>query len=101
SKTGLARLLRPWRSPAFRIQALALLVAALAIAAVVLMRGELEHRFATRTAEVLGGDLVLEGSDPASQRQYDLLERYPTSRIQRFTTVLVNGDAFVLSSVKA
>ena len=35
-------LLRPWRSSAFRIQALALLVCTLAIAAVVLMRGELD-----------------------------------------------------------
>lgn len=101
SDGGLAQLLRPWRSPAFRIQALALLVATVAIAAVVLLRGELEHRFSTRTAEALGGDLVLEGSNPASTRQHDLIKRYPASRIQRFTTVLVNGDAFVLSSVKA
>ena len=51
-------LMRPWRSGAFRIQALALLVASLAIAAVVLMRGELDHRFANRTAEAIGGNLI-------------------------------------------
>ncbi|WP_101675652.1 ABC transporter permease [Alloalcanivorax mobilis] len=98
---ALQGLLRPWRSSAFRIQALALLVAALAIAAVVLLRGELEHRFSTRTAEALGGDLVLEGSDPASAAQRALIGDAPHSRTQRFTTVLVNGDTFVLSSVKA
>lgn len=98
---GLSRLLRPWRSPAFRIQALALLVAAMAIAAVVLMRGELEHRFSTRTAEALGGDLVLEGSQPASAEQIALVGDLASARTQRFTTVLVHGDTFVLASVKA
>lgn len=94
-------LLRPWRSGAFRIQALALLVASLAIAAVVLLRGELEHRFANRTAEAIGGDLILEGSQPASEQQIALLGDRPRSAISRFTTVLVRDDTFVLVSVKA
>ncbi|QJX01664.1 hypothetical protein HML84_03040 [Alcanivorax sp. IO_7] len=70
-------LMRPWRSGAFRIQALALLVASLAIAAVVLMRGELDHRFANRTAEAIGGDLILEGSQPASDEQVALVADRP------------------------
>lgn len=94
-------LLRPWRSPAFRIQALALLVAALAIAAVVLVRGELDHRFARHTAEALGGDLVLQGSQPASDAQQRLVVGHPHSATDRFTTVLVHGDTFVLTSVGA
>ncbi|GAA5118542.1 ABC transporter permease [Alloalcanivorax gelatiniphagus] len=94
-------LLRPWRSGAFRIQALALLVASLAIAAVVLLRGELEQRFAQRTAEAIGGDLILEGSQPASEQQIALLGDRPRSAISRFSTVLVRDDTFVLVSVKA
>ncbi|HAJ44006.1 MAG TPA: ABC transporter permease, partial [Alcanivorax sp.] len=94
-------LLRPWRSSAFRIQALALLVCTLAIAAVVLMRGELDHRFANRTAEAIGGDLVLEGSEPATRAQREQVAALPHSRISAFSTVLVHGDTFVLTSVKA
>ena len=80
-------LLRPWRSSAFRIQALALLVCTLAIAAVVLMRGELDHRFANRTAEAIGGDLVLEGSEPATRAQRQQVAALPHSRITAFSTV--------------
>ncbi|WP_194296690.1 ABC transporter permease [Alloalcanivorax profundimaris] len=94
-------LMRPWRSGAFRIQALALLVASLAIAAVVLMRGELDHRFANRTAEAIGGDLILEGSQPASDEQVALVADRPHSRMTGFTTVLVRDETFVLVSVKA
>lgn len=95
------RLLRPWRSPAFRIQALALMVATLAIATVVLLRGELEHRFATRTAEAIGGDLVLEGSGPPSDQQKAMVSDLASANTLTFSSVLVRDDIFVLASVKA
>ena len=52
-------MLRPWRDASFRLLAAALAIAAFALGAMILLRAELEARFAVRTAEALGGELVL------------------------------------------
>ncbi|MBA3979224.1 MAG: ABC transporter permease [Alcanivorax sp.] len=96
-----AALTRPWRDPAFRILALALAIAALSLASVVLLRAELEQRFDVRTAEVLGGDLVLAGSYPAEDAQRELLSDLRQSEIADFPTVLVHEDELLLVSARA
>lgn len=94
-------LVRPWRDPAFRVLALALAVAAFSIAAVLLLRAELDSRFAQRSAEVLGGETVLEGSRPAEPAQLALLEGIPAARVMNFATVVVDNGQVLLVSAKA
>lgn len=100
--TDLRRLLlRPWRDSSFRILALALLVASVALSSVILVRAELDARFASRTAEVLGGDLVLKGSRPPEAAQAELLSERRTAVKATFSTVLVDKGQVLLVSAKA
>ena len=94
-------LLRPWRDPAFRVLALALAVAAFSIATVLLLRAELDARFQQRSAEVLGGETVLEGSRPAEPAQLQLLADIPAARVMNFATVVVEPEQVLLVSAKA
>lgn len=94
-------LLRPWRDGAFRVLALSLFVAAVALSAVLLLRAELESRFDRRTAEMLGGDLVLDASRPPDPRQRALLAGTVQSMTVKFRTVLIADDDLLLVGVKA
>mgnify|MGYP007107843617 CR=1 FL=1 len=63
---------KAWRSPAFRVQALAVLVAAFAMTAMLILRDTVDQRFNQRTAVALGADLILEGTrfpEPAQRQQ--------------------------------
>lgn len=93
--------LRPWRDGAFRLLAGALGIAAFALTAMLLLRGELNDRFNQRTAEVMGGELVLDGSRAPEEEQWQLLEGVETATMVRFPTVLVDEDQVMLVSVKA
>lgn len=93
--------LRPWRDSAFRIQALALLVAALALCSVILLRAELESRFAVRSAEVLGGDLILEGSAAPEASQLQAVAGLRQAQSVEFATVIVHSDEFLLVAARA
>lgn len=100
--TELSRLLlRPWRDSAFRVLALSLFIAALALSTIVLLRAELDARFDRRGAEMLGGDIELDGSRPAEPQQLALLDAFETSHNIRFSSVLVDGDNILLVGVKA
>ncbi|MCH8543183.1 MAG: ABC transporter permease [Alcanivorax sp.] len=99
--TVMTTFLRPWRDSAFRILALALAVAALSLASIVLLRAELEQRFDVRTAEVLGGDLVLVGSYPATDAQRDILGNLRQAEIADFPTVLVHDEEMLLVAARA
>lgn len=92
---------RPWRDGAFRVLALALGIAALALASVVLLRAELDQRFTIRSAEMLGGDLVLVGSDAPTGEQLALLSALTQAQVADFPTVLVHGDDMLLVSARA
>src|SRR5690606_17551818 len=92
---------RPWRDGAFRVLALALGIAALALASVVLLRAELDQRFTIRSAEMLGGDLVLVGSEPPAAEQLALLSALDQGQVADFPTVLVHGDEMLLVSARA
>ena len=94
-------LLRPWRDPAFRLLAAALAIAAFALAAMILLRAELEARFAVRTAEALGGNLALSGTHAPEPAQRRLVAGATVTEIVEFSTVLMRGDALLLVSARA
>src|SRR5690606_15929453 len=92
---------RPWRDSAFRVLALAMLVAALALSTVVLLRAELDARFTARGAELLGGALVLDGSREPDPEQQQLLATLQKTEQVKFQSVVVVNDQLLLVSVKA
>lgn len=94
-------LLRPWRDGAFRVLALSLFVASLTIASVVLLRAELNARFSERGAEMLGGDLLIDGSRAPDAAQLALLDGLPHSTRIKFQSVVVQGDEVLLVGIKA
>ena len=93
--------LKPWRSPAFRIQALAMLVAALAMTTMLSLRDTVNDRFSQRTAVALGGDLVLEGTRFPEPAQRELLDTVRHAETVNFASVLIQDDQFLLASVRA
>lgn len=97
----MTRLLRPWRDPAFRILALALTVACLSITAVLMLRSELQLRFDQRSAQVLGGHTVLEGTRLPDDSQRMLLANSANAERLRFRSVVIHGGEFLLVGVKA
>jgi putative ABC transport system permease protein len=93
--------LRPWRDGAFRLLATALAIAAFALSSVLLLRSELNERFDQRTAEVLGGQLVLDGSRAPDNTQSERLEPLRTVTAVEFRTVLVRDEQTLLVSARA
>ena len=98
-------LLRPWRDRAFQILALALAIAGFSLTSVILLQAELEKRFAVRTAEMLGGELVITGTQPLEDTQRALLaattKDLRTSALIDFSTVLVHKEELLLVSARA
>ncbi|MEQ8799610.1 MAG: hypothetical protein RJQ08_07490 [Salinisphaeraceae bacterium] len=92
---------RCWRDGAFRILALSVGLAALALASVILLRAELDQRVDQRTAASLGGALVLEGSRAPDDRQRPVDNELSSSLVLEFPTVVVAGDDTLLVSAKA
>ena len=95
------QLWRPWRDGAFRVLALSLFIASLAIATVVLLRAELNARFADRGAEMLGGDLVIDGSRAPDAAQLALLDGLTHSTRIKFQSVVVKDGEVLLVGIKA
>ncbi|MFN3713387.1 MAG: ABC transporter permease [Alcanivoracaceae bacterium] len=93
-------LTRPWRDSAFRVLALALFVASLALTTVVLLRAELDARFADRGAELLGGQLLLDGSRAPEPEQFLILQDYRYSTVIQFQSVVIDNDTLLLVSAK-
>lgn len=94
-------LLRPWRDPAFRILALAVGLAALALTAVILFRAELDARVTERSAETLGGSLVLEGTRAPEPAQWQAADEIRRAQTWEFPSVVLAGGDSLLVSVKA
>lgn len=94
-------LLRPWRDSAFRILALAICIAALSLASIVLLRAELEQRFIIRSAEMLGGDLMLVGSAPPDTEQLETLAALRRAQVSDFASVVLHEDEMLLVSARA
>jgi len=94
-------IIRPWSDSAFRVLALSLFVAALSLSTMLLLRSELDARFDQRGAEMLGGDIELDGARGEDPAQAQLLSDYEISRNVRFQSVLVHNDERLLVGVKA
>ncbi|MES1945656.1 efflux ABC transporter permease [Salinisphaera sp. PC39] len=92
---------RPYRDGAFRVLALAVALAALAFATMVLFRAELQARVAERSAETLGGSLVLEGTRAPEPAQTEVPDGVRRAAAHTFPTVILAGDASLLAGVKA
>ncbi len=93
--------LRAWRDSAFRLLAAALFIATFALTTMVLLNAELAQRFAVRTAEFLGGDLQLSGSQPPLSQQTDALAGARHTLVVDFSTVVVHTDRLLLVSARA
>jgi putative ABC transport system permease protein len=95
---------KAWRSPAFRVQALAVLVAAFAMTAMLILRDTVDQRFNQRTAVALGADLILEGTRFPEPEQRQLLAEAEGTRHTEsvtFSSVLINDETFLLASIRA
>lgn len=90
-------MIKPWRSPAFRVQALAVLVAAFAMTAMLILRDTVDQRFNQRTAVALGADLILEGSRfPKPEQRQWLADAEGTRQAESvaFSSVLIHDERF-------
>lgn len=99
----MSKVFRPWRAPAFQLLATALAIAAFALVTMILLRAELEGRFAVQTAEALGGDIILSGSREPETAQFSSLSKTASkhSQLIDFSTVLVQGETILLVSARA
>lgn len=94
-------MIKAWRSNAFRLQALAILIAALAMTTMLVLRNSVDDRFNQRTAVALGGDLILEGTRFPEPEQRALLNQHPHAETTSFASVLIHEEQFLLASVRA
>ncbi len=92
---------KAWRSNAFRLQALAIFIAAIAMTTMLVLRNSVDDRFNQRTAVALGGDLVLEGTRFPEPAQRNALEAMPHTESVNFASVLIHEEQFLLASVRA
>lgn len=97
----IAATLRAWRDSAFRLLAAALLIATFSLTTMLLLNAELAQRFALRTAEFLGGDLQLSGSQPPLMQQMDAIADARQTLVVDFSTVVVRDDHLLLVSARA
>lgn len=92
---------KPWRSPAFRVQAIALLIAAFAMTAMLILRDSVDQRFNQRTAVALGADWILEGTRFPEPSQQQAVADLRHAQAVSFSSVLINNDQFLLASIRA
>jgi len=94
---------REWRSGELRILALALLIAISATTSISFFTDRLAQALLNRSAEMIGGDLVVRGTRPLGSDWLKLPEAEPLehSQITEFSTVAINREQLLLASVKA
>lgn len=97
----IAATLRAWRDSAFRLLAAALFIATFALTTMLLLNAELAQRFALRTAEFLGGDLQLSGTQPPLAQQTAVIATARHALVVDFSTVVVHADRLLLVSARA
>ena len=99
---ALRRLRRGWRSGELLIMALALVIAVAAVSAVGLFSSRVRTALENQSGDTLGADLVFSSRDPlpdALAREIRSASRAATDVVQ-FPSVVLNGDATALASVK-
>ena len=94
---------REWRSSELRILMLALLVAVTATTSISFFADRLASALLNRSAEMLGGDLVVKSSRPLEwsdllPSEYSALK---TAEVIEFSSVVLARDQLLLSSIKA
>ena len=102
-RLALRLLVRDWRAGELHILALAIVIAVAASTAIGFFTDRLGRGMVNQSADFLGADLVLSSPRPVSpawlaQAREDRLQ---VSEALQFASVVVNGDALQLTSVRA
>jgi len=94
---------REWRSGELRILALALLIAITATTSISFFTDRLGAALLNRSAEMLGGDLVVRGTRPLNAEWLDAAQKAALNAVQtaEFSTVAIHQERLLLASVKA
>lgn len=102
-RLALRLLARDWRAGELRLFAAAVVVAVGAVTAVGFFNDRLDRGLASRSAELLGADLVLASSTPFEAPWADTAKRYGVrpAEIVDFDSVVVRDERLQLSSVRA
>ena len=102
-KLSIRLLGREWRSGELRILVFALVTAVAATATIGFFTERLEKAMDRQSAELIGGDLVLRSSRPLNEAwmQEGRDRELEVSQYIEFGTVAVNGEAYILASIKA
>ena len=100
---ALRRLRRSWRSGDLVIMALALVVAVAAVSAVGLFSQRVRSALVNQSGDTMGADLIFTSRDPLS---VDVIKAVSASaaavaKVDQFPSVVLNGEATALASVKA
>lgn len=95
------RWITPWRASSFRLQALSLCVAAFSLMAMLLIRAPVDDQFFSQTAELNGGDWVLEGSRYPEATQLSFYQTLDHTSTISFSSVLVHEQQFLLVNIRA
>lgn len=94
---------REWRCGELRILALALLIAVTVTTCISFFTDRLSQALLNRSAEMLGGDLVVRGTRPLDPGWLSLPEAVDLKRaeITEFSTVVIHQEQLLLANVKA
>jgi putative ABC transport system permease protein len=100
---AIRRLRRSWHSGELVIMALALVVAVAAVSAVGLFSQRVRSALANQSGDTMGADLIFTSRDPFSA---DVIKSISVSagavtRVAQFPSVVLNGEATALASIKA
>ena len=100
---ALRRLRRGWKSGELLILALALAVAVAALSAVSLFTERVRGAIANQTGDTLGADLVFRSRDALPQDFVAEVQRQAQRSVDtvQFPSVVLNGEASALASIKA
>lgn len=102
-KFALRRLRRSWRSGEMVIMALALVVAVAAVSAVGLFSQRVRAALVNQSGDTMGADLIFTSRDPFPT---DFIKAVGSSagavvQLSQFPSVVLNGEATALASIKA
>jgi putative ABC transport system permease protein len=100
---ALRRLRRGWRSGELVILALALVIAVAAVSAVGLFSGRVRQALQNQSGDTFGADLVFSSRDPlpAALAEGIRAGAAGTTGVVQFPSVVLNGEAAALASIKA
>ena len=100
---AIRRLRRSWRSGEMVIMALALVVAVAAVSAVGLFSQRVRFALVNQSGDTMGADLIFSSRDPLSADVIKSVDASASAVTQaaQFPSVVLNGEATALASVKA